>query len=104
MLQYHQSDELDAWQATILASGVNPDFSSGYTFKVVVKNAAGTTVLTKTTGITGASGGVITVAWAAGELNIAPGLYTAHLIRTRTSGTLEGTTAEDIEILPRNDL
>lgn len=103
-LQYYRSDELPAWLATVLVNGVNPDFSSGYTFTVVVKNEAGETVLTKPNGeIVGAAGGVITVNWISGDLDLPPGKYSAHLIYTRTSGTLQKTIAETIEILARNN-
>jgi hypothetical protein len=50
--------------------------------------------LTNTTGITGAAGSGygppgtpnVTVAWAAGELNIAPGTYDMDLTAVTTSG------------------
>lgn len=73
------------------------DFSSGYTFVFKV-GGRGTTVLTKTSGIVGASGsgdapapglsgGVpnVTVTWSVGELDIAPGGWTWELIATTSS-------------------
>jgi cytochrome bd-type quinol oxidase subunit 2 len=53
------------------------DFSSGYTFTVQLVNVStGTTALTKTTNITGASTSPnVTVAWAVGELAVTAGLY-----------------------------
>lgn len=60
------------------------DLTTGYTFSLTLVNAAGTTALTKTTGITGADGSVV-VAWAAGELDIAPGRYELRLRATETA-------------------
>lgn len=69
------------------------DFSSGYTFTLVIEDNDETALLTKTTGITGAAGsGVeptgtpnVTVAWTAGELTLTPGVYDLKLTAT-TSG------------------
>lgn len=68
------------------------DFSTGYTFDYFRVGLAGATpLLSKATGITGAAGaGVeptgtpnVTVAWAAGDLNIAVGAYSWTLKATK---------------------
>lgn len=61
------------------------DLSSGYTFTLTMLDSAGTAALTKTTGITGASGSVA-IAWAAGELDLDPGTYALH-VRAREVAT-----------------
>jgi len=49
---------------------------SAATFSVKLVNSAGAAIVTKTTGITGAATAPnIVISWAAGELNIAAGLY-----------------------------
>lgn len=102
MLEYHRSDELPQWVATISYNGSLPDFSSGWTFRVVIaEDTESAAVLTKTTGITGATGGVITVAWASAELDIAPGEYVIQLKATRTSDSAEATVADVITIKAR---
>lgn len=101
MLTYHQSDELPQWVATITHNGVLPDFSSGWTFRVVVKRGSSAAVLTKTTNITGAVSGVVTVAWASGDLDVAPGQYGIQLKATRTSDSGEATIADRLTILKR---
>ncbi len=63
----------------------NLNLSAGYTFTLTLVTPNGTTTLTKTTGITGAVGSVA-VAWAAGELDLAPGLYALKL-RARETAT-----------------
>lgn len=68
------------------------DFT-GYTFTVKVHDHA-TTLITKTSGITGAAGSGtnptgtpnIVIAWAVGELNVAPGDYTIELTPTAPNG------------------
>jgi len=63
----------------------NYDTSSGFTFTMTLTNEAGTDVVTKTTGITGADGSVA-IAIAVDELEIAAALYTLHL-RARETAT-----------------
>ncbi len=100
-LAYYQSDELPAWVATISHNGTAPDFTTGWTFRVVVTQVdAPTPVLTKTTNITGAEAGVITVAWAPNDLNVTPGAYLVQLKATRTADSLE-TTIEDRIVISR---
>ncbi len=80
------------------------DFSTGYTFELKLGTPGSTAILTKTTGITGAAGaGVeptgtpnITVAWAAGELDITPGGYVLQLVAT--TGGLDRIRLEPFEI------
>ena len=98
-LTYYVGDERPSWQATVTVNGVADDMSTGYTF--VVKVAAsldGTAVLTKSTNITGATGGVVTVAWADGDLAQTAGEYVATLTATRVSDSAEWTVSERISI------
>lgn len=92
-IRYHSSAErpsLELWLED--DDGTLIDFSSGYTFSVKIGTIAAT-LLTKTTGITGAAGSGsepsgapnLTVAWTAGELDITPGAYTLQVTAT-TSG------------------
>jgi hypothetical protein len=102
VLTYFRNDERPSWAETIVQNGETDDYSSGYTFKVsLATSRSATPVLTKTSGITGATGGVVTVAWASGELDLAPARYLAHLTVTRTSDGAELTIEETIEIVPR---
>lgn len=61
-------DEQPDYVETFYSNGVYPDMSTGWTFTCVITTAAGATLLTKTTGITGATGGVVTVAFTGVEL------------------------------------
>jgi hypothetical protein len=86
------------------------DFSSGYTFSLKIGTIGSTAVLTKTTGITGATGsgveptGVpnIQIAWSAGELatlnpnNLLSVLY--DFILTATISGLDRVLRDTIEI------
>jgi hypothetical protein len=67
---------------------------------VITEADAATPLLTKTTNITGATGGQITVAWAANDLALTPGTYLVQLKATRTADNLE-TTVEDCIIIRR---
>jgi hypothetical protein len=81
------------------------DFSVGYTFGFKIGAVGATALLNKTSGITGAAGAGtepvgtpnVTVAWAAGELNITPGNYRWQLVAT--TGGLDRTFQGDITIL-----
>ena len=102
MISYHQADERPAWVATVPINGTGDDMSSGYTFQVkVAASPTATVALTKTTNITGATGGVVTVAWAPNELNLSPDLYVVQLKASRTSDSAEWTIEDTLEILPR---
>lgn len=101
-ISYHQADELPAWVPTISSNGANPDFSTGWTFQVkVAASPTATAALTKTTNITGATGGAVTVAWAPNELDLEPGLYLCQLTATRSSDSAQETVEVDLEIKPR---
>lgn len=70
------------------------DLSSASGFTLKVGNVGQAAVLTKTTGITGAAGSGtegsgtpnVTVAWAAGDLDLTPGAYTMELYATFPQG------------------
>jgi hypothetical protein len=98
-LVYHQGDERPAWVATVSTNGAVDDMTSGYTFSVRVQQGSDTPVLTKSTNITGAADGVVTVAWAEDDLDIPPGAYKVLLTATRTSDSLEWTVQDTIIIL-----
>lgn len=98
-LTYHRGDELPQWVATVTVNGTAPDLSTGYTFAVTVRQGDGTAVLTKTTNITGASAGVVTVAWASDDLDITPGTYRVLLTATRTSDSAEWTVEDQLRIV-----
>jgi hypothetical protein len=99
-LNYFAGDELPAFEATITLNGATVDFSSGWTFTVKLTSPGETTV-TKTTGITGASTGTITVAWATGELNIKPARWRLQLTATRTADQRQFTIQDEVVIKPR---
>lgn len=69
------------------------DFSSGYTFTFKIGARGETALLTKTSGITGAIGAGteptgtpnVTIAWAAGDLDITPGAYRWQLTATTSA-------------------
>lgn len=96
-------DEQPVWQATITNNGSLVDYSSGYTFTCVVTTKAGATLLTKTTGITGATGGVVTVAFtgaelAAGGVTAAAGdvgQFDLYLTPRRISDSADGPTVKE---------
>jgi hypothetical protein len=97
------NDEQPDWVETITSNGVTADYSSGYTFTVTIINQAGTTLLTKTTGITGATGGQITVAFTGAELAAAlvtatfaadNVIYQMRLTPRRTSDSSDGPTVK----------
>jgi len=97
-LMYFRGDERPAWVETVTINGTADDMTTGYTFSLQVKLGTGSAVLTKTTNITGAAAGVVTVAWAEGELDIAPGVYRAVLTATRTSDSLEWTIERNLTV------
>jgi hypothetical protein len=101
MLVYHQGDERPAWQSTVTINGATDDLSTGYSFTVLIQRADQAPVLTKTTNITGAAAGVVTVAWASGDLDLTPGLYKVLLTALRAADSLEWTVRDDLRILGR---
>lgn len=75
------------WQEeTAQGTWTDLDLSSGYTFTLTLVDASGTTVLTKTTGITGANGSVV-VTWATDDLAITTGSYVLYLRARETATT-----------------
>jgi hypothetical protein len=102
-IEYFAGDERPYWEATVTVDGVAEDLTSGYTFEVNIAPTATTTPSTvvKTSGITGAAAGVVTVAWATGELAIATGTYVVQLTATRTSDSKDWTIQDKIKIKPR---
>lgn len=102
MIRYYKGDERPSWVPTVTINGATDDLSSGYTFTVkLVTDLTATPTVTKTTGITGATGGTATVAWATDELNIAVGEYLAVFTAKRTSDNAEWTVTEQLEIRAR---
>lgn len=81
------------------------DFSGAYTWSLKIGTLGGTTLITKTSGITGAVGAGtepfgtpnIVIVWAAGELNVAPGSYRFELTPT-LAGRQRDPMVGDIEI------
>lgn len=99
-LNNFQGDELGVWQGTITINGTTPDLSTGWTFTVTMSKA-GETTLTKTTGITGATGGRFTVNWAQGELNRTAGAWRVQITLRRTADGFEHTEQDTLNIKPR---
>ncbi len=83
---YLSTQESPAIQLTWKDSTGTPiDFSSGYTFKVMVSQLS-TSLVNKTSGITGASTAPnITISWSANELNITEGIYDLIVIAANGS-------------------
>lgn len=101
-LSYYAGDERPYWEATISVNGTADNMTTGYTFSVkIAANATATPVLSKTTGITGGAAGLVTVAWAVGDLNLTPGVYVVQLTATRTSDSAEWTVQDSIVIKAR---
>lgn len=99
-LTYFAGDDRPAWQATVTVNGTADDLSTGFTFTVkIIKN--NTVLLTKVNGISGAAGGVVTVAWTPNELALSPGKYVAQLNVTRTADVTDWTVTELLIIRPR---
>lgn len=102
-VELHTSDEHAQWPVTITVNGTKLDYSTGYTFTCYVVSSAGSTLLTKTTGITGAANGQITVAFTGAELATAtvtatfnnPVTYKLYLVPRKTSDSSDGPTVEE---------
>ena len=104
MITIHTSDEHPQWAATVTLNGTATDYSNGYTFTcVIINRSTGATLLTKTLGITGGTGGAITVAFTGAELASggvtatfgAPVEYDLFLIPRKTSDSSDGPTIEE---------
>jgi len=100
MITLYTNNERPAWVSTISENGELTDYSTGYTFTcVVVDKDTGSTLLTKTTNITGAANGVITVSFTGAELSAAgitatfgnPVHYQVFLTSRRTSDSADAT-------------
>jgi hypothetical protein len=98
------NDEHAQWVADLTVNGVQLDYSTGYTFTCYVVNKdTGATLLTKTSGITGGTGGDITVAFTGAELASgtvtatfgAPGEYLLYLVPRKTADGSDGPTVEE---------
>ena len=62
------------------------DYSTGWTFTVQLVDGAGAATVTKTTGIVGAATSPnVLIQWAAGELNVTPGVYRLVVTARRVS-------------------
>lgn len=102
MLEYFAGDERPYWEATVTVDDVGEDMTTGYTFEVnIAATDTAEPVLTKTGQITGGPNGLVTVAWAVGELAIPAGRYVVQLTATRTSDSKDWTVQDRIRIKPR---
>ncbi len=90
-VRYHKEAERPSLSLWILDDdGSLIDFSSGYSFELKIGIGGQAALLTKTSGITGATGSGsepdgtpnVTVAWSSGELNLTPGTYALQLKAT----------------------
>jgi len=93
---YFTGNTLPAWQITREISGATPDFSTGWTFVVKRIDVDGTATTCSAT-VTGAAGGVITVAWAPTDL-ATPGRYRIQCTATQSGSGNQITTEDTIEI------
>lgn len=104
-IEYFARDERPYWEATVEVEGALEDLSAGYTFEVNISpypvRATTVPLVTKTTGITGATAGVVTVAWAPEELDLAPATYAVQLTATRTVDGKDWTVEDQLLIKPR---
>lgn len=96
-------DALNPWIVTREVSGATSDYSSGYTFAVTATERGSTTYsFSKTTGITGAASGVITVTWTSSDLgSLAAGTYDLHLTITHTGSSKPDTLESAITVRPK---
>lgn len=90
-LKYHITAERPSVEMWLQDDdGTLIDFATGYTFSFKIGAIGDTALLTKTTGITGATGAGtepdgtpnVTIAWTTGELNITPGMHDWQLTAT----------------------
>lgn len=101
LAQMHRGDEDPPWVATVTVNDEALNYSSGYTFTVLITDGGVTPFLTKTTGIAGAAGGVVTTSWAVDDFDIAPGTYAVLLTIRRTSDGREHTVEDSVEVVAR---
>lgn len=104
-IEYYARDERPYWRATVEVEGAFEDMTTGYTFEVNIGPYPVTVdslpVFTKTAGITGGPGGLVTVAWIDGDLDLDPGTYSVQLTAVRTSDGKDWTVQDKIKIRPR---
>ena len=106
-IRLYTGDEHSQWVATTESNGTLIDYSSGYTFTCAVVSSAGSTLVTKTTGITGAADGRVTVAFTGAELTAgtvtatfgAPGEYWLYLTPRRTADSSDGPTVREALVM-----
>ena len=108
-IEIHTTDEHAQWPATIVYNGSKLDYSTGYTFTcAVVNQSTGATMLSKTTGVTGAANGLITVAFTGAELATAsvtatfaatPQTYLLYLTPRKVSDSSDGPTVEETLVM-----
>ena len=77
---YTQIDEAPSWRGQWLDGDGAPVDLSAATFTVKLVGSNGTTALTKTTGVVGTVGGLVTITWGTGELNLTPGGYRLFIV------------------------
>lgn len=103
-VELHVNDEHAQWPATIIVNGDRLDYSTGYTFTcTIVDKDTGTTLVSKTTGITGGAAGSVTVAFTGAELASGsvtatfgnPVQYLMFLTPRLTSDSSDGPTVEE---------
>lgn len=99
----YAGDELNPWIVTREVSGSNPDYSSGYTFAVTATSVGSSTYsFSKTTGITGATDGVITVTWTSSDLgSLAAGTYELILTITHVGSSKQDSLSDRITVLAK---
>lgn len=99
----YAGDELNPWIATRQVSGATADYSSGYTFAVTATlQGSSTYSFSKTTGISGAASGVITVTWTSSDLgSLAAGTYDLLLTVTHNSSSKQDTFGDTITVRPK---
>ncbi len=101
-LTYYQRDERPFWEATVRVNGAVEDMTTGYTFEVnVAKTPTSIPLLTKTVGVAGGVGGLVTTAWQGTDLNLAAGSYYVQLTAKRTSDNAEWTVQDRLTIKTR---
>lgn len=100
-LEYFRADERPAWIPVVKVNGEYENMTTGFSFVVYLRDGLSPPVLTKTTGITGATAGKVIVEWGTNELNIAPGSYRALLVASRDLDNAEWTIEDRLVIKAR---
>lgn len=98
-LTYNRGDELPAWVPTVIVNGDEAvDFTDGWTFDVTL--SSGAVVIAANPEVT-PDIGFVTVTWAPGDLNQAPGAYAVQLTMTRVLDQLQMTIEDRLLLRPR---